>query len=106
MEAQEVSEKDSNSIAVQSKDQPQPATLDPGDGNFISRKLWFSIGTSVLIFIGGILAGVWKLFDTHYESMISGLLGVLGLYLGSNVSSKYITGKHLASIANADPSDQ
>jgi len=102
MEVQEESSKVEDAINVDSDDQ-QPPVLDPADGNFVSRKFIFAVGTAGLIFIGGILAGVWKLFDSHYESMIQGLLACLGLYLGSNVSSRYVTGKHLAAMSNPTP---
>ena len=66
------------------------------DGGYASRKFWFAVGTAVLIFLGGILSGVWQLFGPHYETMISGLCGVLGLYLGGNVAATHVTLKHLA----------
>jgi hypothetical protein len=77
--------------------------LDAADGNFISRKFLFAVGTSALIFIGGILSGVWKLFGNNYSELVYGLLGVLGIYLGSNVSSRYVTGKHLAAMSQVFP---
>lgn len=75
------------------------AGIDASDSGFNSRKLWFAIGTSMLIFLGAILSGVWNLFGPHYETMISGLIGVLGLYLTGNVSSRYVTAKHYATMA-------
>ena len=70
------------------------------DGGYSSRKLWYSIGTSGLIFIGAILSGKWSVFGPHYETMISGLIGVLALYLGGNVSNRFLMGKVIASTVN------
>ena len=68
-------------------------TLRDADGGYASRKLWYAMGTSFLIFVGAILSGVWKLFGPHYETMISGLIGVLAVYMGGNVTGKLAVGK-------------
>lgn len=95
---------------------PADYSTDPVLGNsetgFNSRKLIFSAATSVLIFVGGIMAGKWVLFGANYEAMISGLIGVLTIYLSSNVTAKYFVGKHMVGLAqakngsNPDPADQ
>jgi len=70
------------------------------DVGFRSRKFVLTVATMLLIFAGGVMAGVWSLFGSHYETMISGLLGALGLYLGGNVGSRWATTKHAAAIVN------
>jgi hypothetical protein len=87
-------------LAIESSPPAGPPTLDPGDGNFKSRKLVFAAGTSGLIFLGGIIGGAWTAFANVYSTMVMGLLGCLATYIGSNVSSRYITGKHLAAMNN------
>ena len=66
-----------------------------------SRKFVFAVGTSVAIFIGGLIAAAWIKFGTSYEVMISGLLGCLGLYLGGNVTSKFMVAKQMKAAADA-----
>lgn len=68
------------------------------DVGFRSRKFVLTVATMLLIFAGGVMAGVWSLFGSHYETMISGLLGALGLYLGGNVGSRWATAKHAAAL--------
>ena len=63
------------------------------DRGFNSRKFWYAVGTSMLIFSGGLCAGHWSLFGPHYEMMMSGLIGCLTLYLGGNVTNKYMLSK-------------
>lgn len=75
--------------------------LDTADGGLGSRKLWFSVGTSALIFAGGVMAGLWGVFGPHYETMISGLIGMAGLYMTGNVGSRWVTAKHIAAVADA-----
>ena len=52
-----------------------------------SRKLWFSIATSVAIFIGGMIAAFMPSFGVTYPELIAGLLGVLTIYSGANVGA-------------------
>lgn len=70
--------------------------LDIRDGGFWSRKLLYSIGTSVAIVGGGFLAAYVDGFRPIYETYIGGLMGVLALYLGVNVGNKFVVGKNLA----------
>lgn len=60
---------------------------------YASRKLWYSVGTSLLIFSAGLVAAYVTGFRTTLESVIAGLLGALGIYTGSSVGAKYVAGK-------------
>lgn len=62
-------------------------------GKYASRKFWFSVGTSLLIFSAGLVAAYVTGFRTTLESVIAGLLGALGIYTGSSVGAKYVAGK-------------
>ncbi len=68
-----------------------------------SRKFVFAVGTSIAIFMGACLAAGWAKFGPSYELMISGLLGCLGLYLGGNVSSKWMVAKQMRAAAETSP---
>lgn len=83
----------------QQQDGQAKASIDVRDAGFMSRKFWFAVGTTVLIFGGGILSGLWQLFGPHYETMISGLIGVLTVYLGGNVGSRWVAAKHVQALA-------
>ncbi|CAB4127076.1 hypothetical protein UFOVP75_60 [uncultured Caudovirales phage] len=73
---------------------PQVKHNEWRDGGVKSRKLWFSAGTSALIFLGAIVAGYWPAFLPSYATLVGGLLATLGLYLGGNVSTKWVVKKH------------
>lgn len=73
------------------------------DAGYRSRKFAMTVGVMLLIFTGGVMAGVWTLFGSHYETMISGLLGALTIYCGANAAGRWGTAKHLGSkIAEAE----
>lgn len=60
-----------------------------------SRKLVFSAGTALLIFVGLILAAKWPSIGSYYGSLIGGLIAVLTIYTGGNVASSLVNGKLL-----------
>jgi uncharacterized membrane protein YeaQ/YmgE (transglycosylase-associated protein family) len=60
------------------------------DGGVKSRKLWFSIFSIVIIFVGGVLAGHWAGIQSVYGTMVTGILGVVGAYLTGNVAQKLV----------------
>lgn len=70
-------------------------SLDPKDGGYASRKLWYSVGTSIAIVVVGTFSGFWPPFRPGLETVVGGLLGVLALYLGGNVSNKWVVAKNL-----------
>lgn len=67
--------------------------MDIRDGGMKSRKFWFAIGTSALLFVGGLVAASCPAFGANYETLTGGLLGVLAIYLGGNVGAKYVLKK-------------
>lgn len=67
--------------------------LKERDGGLASRKLWLTVFTMVLVFGSGLLAGYWQPFAAGMNTIVSGLIGCLSLYLVGNVSSKWAIGK-------------
>jgi hypothetical protein len=68
--------------------------LDPDDNGFNSRKLWFAVGTSLAIVAVGLVAAFYPSFRPGLETVVGGQLGALALYLGSNVSNKWVLAKN------------
>jgi len=62
--------------------------MDLRDGGARSRKLAFSVVTSILVFAGALLAAKSDALAPLYQTMVGGLLGTLGLYCGANVGAK------------------
>lgn len=83
---------------------PQQTTLDPADGGYSSRKLWYAIGTSLLIFGAGLLSAFVPAFRSGLETIVGGLVGALAVYAGANVSSRWVTGKSMTTIGPQGPS--
>lgn len=82
-------------------DQQPVQSLAQKDGGYSSRKLWYGIGTSVAIVLGGVFYALCTGFRTGYETYIAGLMGVFGLYLGANVTARHVTAKHVTDLAKA-----
>lgn len=61
--------------------------------SFLSRKFVFSFVTSALISILGILSADYAGMQGVYPTIVGGLLGSMALYLGGNVSSKFVNAK-------------
>lgn len=60
------------------------------DGGWRSRKLWYSIGTSLGVFLSGAVAAHWPAFQPSLDTVVGGLIGVLALYLGSNTVTRHV----------------
>jgi membrane protein DedA with SNARE-associated domain len=74
------------------------------DGGVKSRKLWYSVGTSVLIFGAGLIAARWTAFQPSLATIVGGLLGALSLFIGGNVAGKHVLGK-VAPTQPSQPTD-
>lgn len=74
---------------------PADPVIDPLDGGYASRKLWFGIGTSTVICLLAIL-GAWILPELlpQLPTVIGGLIGVLGIFVGGNLGSKFLVSRH------------
>lgn len=72
--------------------------LDTRDGSFVSRKLWYAIGTTVLVFVAGVLAAFWPAFRSGLEVIVGGLIGTLAVYSGANVGTRYVAGKSTVTV--------
>ena len=58
-----------------------------------SRKLWFAVFTSLLIFGGAVLCAYHPAIAAAYGEMSMGLLGALSIFSGANVFSSWATAK-------------
>lgn len=63
------------------------------ESKYASRKFWFGVGTSVLIFLCGICVAEIPGFRSGLETLIGGLLGAYAIYSGSNVGAQYLGAK-------------
>lgn len=63
------------------------------DATYASRKLVFSFYMSVMIAVLGCLAAKWAGFAGQFPTVVGGLLGVLGLYLGANIGHNWVATK-------------
>lgn len=81
------------------------AQFDPNDGGYSSRKLHLAYFTMFAIFGSAVLAANWPPFAPLFPTLIGGLLAGAGIYNVSNVSSQWVTSKHIQGMATiaADP---
>jgi hypothetical protein len=72
------------------------------DGGLKSRKLWICVGglvlLTVMVFVGCHYAAVAGM----YAEYVGGILGVLGIYTGTNIAARASAAKHVgAKLADA-----
>jgi len=75
--------------------------LDPNDGGWGSRKLWYSVLTSALIFAGAVIAARWTPMASVYPEMTMALLGALSVFAGANVFSRWTIARNAPALAEA-----
>lgn len=75
------------------------------DGGIKSRKLWFSVFSITIIFVGGVLAAHWAAVAAIYSTMVGGILGVVGAYLTGNIAQKWVGTKAPMEIPGSKPAD-
>ncbi len=63
------------------------------DGGLASRKLWLTIGVIIAIIGVSILSAFMPVLIPELPTIVGGILGALGLYLGGNVAVKFAAGK-------------
>ena len=71
------------------------------DGGWASRKLHFSLLSAGLIFAGMCLGAHWAGVAAVYPEFVAGVLGVLSIFAGSNVATKWTFAKHADVLAKA-----
>ena len=70
--------------------------MDNKDGGYKSRKLSMAVLCLLLIVGVAILHAEYPFLESIYATCVGGILAVLGIYSGSNVSVKYVVGKTTA----------
>lgn len=63
------------------------------DQTFASRKFIMVIIGLGVVFAGALLAAKMLGFAPSYEIMVGGVIGLVALYVGGNVSEKFLGGK-------------
>lgn len=76
------------------------------DGGILSRKMWYSIGTSIAIVGVGIMSALWPAFRPGLETIVGALIATLGIYCGSNVGAKWTLGKTMQGLNNVQQNEQ
>jgi membrane protein DedA with SNARE-associated domain len=67
-----------------------------GDGGFRSRKFVAFLASSVLVFLGYLIAGRWPTFFGPFYSEFGGLVvGLFVAYLGGNWAGKWTLAKNI-----------
>ena len=62
-------------------------------GGWKSRKLWFSVFAIGMIYAGAKTAIESKAFESVYSTMVGGIVGIAGMFLVGNVSTKWVAAK-------------
>src|SRR5262245_8154424 len=73
--------------------------MDPTDGGMQSRKLLLAGSAMILMSVAWFLTGKWTALAVTYDSLIGGLLGVLGLFIVGNVATKHVISKTVAGVS-------
>lgn len=63
------------------------------DGGLASRKYHLTLLAMATFFGAAVLAGKWASFGSYYNTLINGILMVLGLYFGANVGNSLVVSK-------------
>lgn len=77
--------------------------LDPKDGGYRSRKFWFAMWATCLIFAGAIVGAIVATFVPLYDTMVGGVVAITGLLLTGNIANKWVTGKAINEAAKQAP---
>lgn len=78
------------------------------DGGFKSRKLLFSVFSTLILLAGWFVAGHWVSLQPMFSSFVGGVVGVAGLYLTGSVATKFVGVKAAgtADQAKKDPAEE
>ncbi len=73
--------------------------LDTKDGGIGSRKLWLVVGACLLLTGCWLMTGWVVPLQPTLDTIVGGVMGLVGLYLTGNVSSRWITAKSMANVS-------
>jgi len=71
------------------------------DGGAKSRKLWFSVGTSVIIVLASLVVP-----HALFGEVVAGLISVNGIYVGGNAAAKWIAARSGKGTPSPEPSPE
>jgi hypothetical protein len=80
--------------------------IDPNDGGWKSRKLWFSVFISLLIFYGAVYGCKHAGFEVMYPELTMGLIGVTSLFFGANSFGKWTIARNAKNLVAAKAAQQ
>lgn len=66
------------------------------DGGAKSRKLWLSVGTSILIILSSLIVPA-----PVFGEVVAGLITVCGIYVGGNAATKWIAARKKSGVIAA-----
>lgn len=75
-----------------------PSLPEVQSHGYASRKLMYAAGTSLLIFVGGLVYAYVEGFRGAYQTMIGGLISTLAVYTGASVTNRHLVSKHQAEL--------
>jgi hypothetical protein len=58
-----------------------------------SKKLWFSAGSLILVFVFALLTIRWPQLQSIFETFTNTAIAIAGLYLAGNVGNKFVAGR-------------
>ncbi len=61
--------------------------------------MWFAVGIAAVIVGCWLVTGRWTSLAATYDSLLGGLLTVLGLFISGNVANKYVVAKSMANVS-------
>lgn len=70
-----------------------------------SRKFWFAMWSTLLIFLGGFLGAKIAGFAPLYDTMVGGIVGVVAAFLTGNVVGKWVTTKVATKVSEPKAAD-
>jgi hypothetical protein len=71
------------------------------DGGFMSRKLLLTLATMLMIVGVAMLCVAFPVLIPLFDTIVGGLMGLAGLYLAGNISSRWVNAKRSSKVSFA-----
>lgn len=72
------------------------------DGGYRSRKLWLIVYAIHALLAGWFATAHWKALQPEFATFTGGVITLVGLYFGANVTAKATMAKRLTAMAGSD----